>query len=185
MVARLSFFLDADDELALFRELATLGLHLYPRICDRAFRPLPVAPAAVTELDALGDGEDFYLAVPECGEIPVRDIKRGPNKGGVEIDEVNGAVIFYRRSRFDEDGLLRSGEIWAELEVGGDLRRVGGKPVFFKKRLDEVLAKIKRRAVQSDPPAHWIGVSAAQRVKRGNLVLRESGRKGALVHVRG
>lgn len=181
MVAQLAFFLDADDERTLLRDLAPLGFELYPRVAEPGFCAPPVDETLAGSLDTLGDGEEFYFAIPELGDVPAHEIKRGPNRGRMILDEIAGNVVFYGRSRLDDEGQLRSGKMWAEIEVGGDLRRVGGKSSLFRHRVDALLAAFKKRARRSDPPGFWVGPHAARLAKAGKLVLREAGRKGGLV----
>jgi hypothetical protein len=173
------FFMTAEDERAFLRELAPFGLELYPDPVAPDYRPPKVDEnlAGTLELDS------YYLAAPEIGPVQVDKVKRGPHKGMWTILEVTSPVIHWERSLPDEDGALRSGRLWAELQVSGDTQRRVQKAAQFEtlfRRLEEV---VKRRARRSDPVGFHIQPGAAAAFHAGTP-LREAGRKGVPVRPR-
>src|SRR5690606_38364193 len=104
---------------AFFRDLAPLGLELYPEVVPPDWRAPRVDEAVLENLT----DPAWYLGVPSVGPITVDRVKRGPNKGKWMILEVVSPVIHYERSLLDEAGALRSGRLWAELDVSGDPHR--------------------------------------------------------------
>jgi len=171
------FFMGPEDERAFFRELAPLGLELYPEVVPPDWKAPPVDEAAV---ELLGDPA-YYLGAPQVGPITVDKVKRGPNKGKWMIFEVVSPVIHYRRSLLDpEDGTLRSGQLWAELEVSGDTQRRVQKSALFQKIFRQVSEIVSRRARKSQPVGYLI-LPDAVRLHQAGTELREEGRKGAVV----
>jgi len=176
MANLLRFILDADDELAFFRGIAGLKLEVYPvRIpADwKAFAADERAPPLLPE-------DAAYLAAPDCGPVQVDRVKRGPDKGAWRVDEVRSPVIYYERSRVDEEGALLSGKLWAELEITPQTGRRSAAPDQFRRTFLQVEAWFKRACRKSDPNGFWIGPSAARRSKEG-LRLKDSDPKGKQV----
>lgn len=168
------FFMGPEDERAFFREIATLGLELYPEVVDPDWQAPAVEEGLVERLDAPA----YYLAAPGCGPIQVDKIKRGPNKGKWMILEIVSPVIHYERSLVDpEDGSLRSGRIWAELQVSGNTERREQKPVAFERVFRQVSEALSRRARRSQPVGYLILPDAVRLFETGTE-LRETGRKG-------
>src|SRR5690349_13344885 len=122
MALQIRFFMAEEDERELFRRLERLELELWPELTDPSERPPVVSPSAELEDDA------YYLA---AGDVIGHQIKKGPDRGRFRIDAVASPVIYFSRSRVDEDGELRSGYFWAETEAHGDQARLGGKPGRF------------------------------------------------------
>ena len=171
------FFMGPEDERAFFRDLAPLGLELYPEIVPTGWKPPPVNEEAVPLLEAPA----WYLGAPQIAPITVDKVKRGPNKGKWIILEVISPVIHYERSLIDpEDGTLRSGELWAELEVSGDSQRRVQKDAAFEKLFARVSEVITRRARKSQPVGYYV-LPGAARLHQAGTELREAGRKGAVI----
>ena len=161
-----------EDEVDIFRRLEPRGLELWPEFAPRGF----TAPL-LTAAQAVGlEGEAFYFAL---GDVQANAVKRGPNKGSWKIDEILSPVIHFQRSFTDEDGQLRSGHFWAELESSGDLSRLGGKPAPFHRLVRELQELLKTRFRRSQPAGFFIGPAAA-RLHQAGTPLREAGRKGEL-----
>ena len=176
MALQIRFFMAEDDERELLRRLERLGLELWPELPDRTAPP-PVASPAV----ALED-EAYYLA---AGDIVGDPIKKGPHRGRYRIDEIASPVIYFFRSRVDEDGELRSGYFWAETEAHGDQARLGGKSARFHaavRDLREFIAQRFRRSAPIKGSTYFVGPAAARLAKSG-LALREEGRKGELIRI--
>jgi hypothetical protein len=177
MASVIRFFMGPEDERALFRDLAPLGLELYPEIVpadwqapqvDESVLPLLVEPA-------------YYLGAPHIGPITVDKVKRGPNKGKWMIFEIISPVIHYRRSLVDpEDGTLRSGQIWAELQVSGDSQRRVQKAEAFERLYKQVSDIVARRARKSQPTGYLV-LPDAVRLHKAGTELREEGRKGEVI----
>jgi hypothetical protein len=165
-----------DDERALFRVLARHELTLYPEVVPPGWEP----PRAVEDAVPALDRDAYYLAAERLGPVIVHPVKRGPNKGMLEIEEVPSPVLHYERSLLNEDGELVGGRLWAELDVtelpaSADLRyKPGGLRAIFRE-VEEYLRKSFRR---SDPKGWWVGPAAARAWKSDGLVLREPGHKG-------
>jgi hypothetical protein len=133
-----------------------------------------VAEPAVEGLVA----ESYYLGVPEAGDVQVDKIKRGPDKGQWMVLEVVSPVIFYERSLLDPEGrTLRSGRLWAELQVSGDVQRRVQKAPVFERTFRKVVEVLTRRARRSQPPGFQM-LPAACKLHDQGYELREAGRKG-------
>lgn len=175
MANTLFFFMTDEDEVAFFRALEPLAIEVYPEVCEKGYRPFQATAANVSLLT----DEAYYLALPQFGELVSREIRKGPHRGMLELDEIRSPVIHYERSRLDEDGELRSGKLWAELEVVGDRQKLMKKPDLLKGVFDRLRGYLKKLH-HSEPNGFFIGSVAARRAKEG-LVLREAGRKGETV----
>jgi hypothetical protein len=179
MGATLHYFTLPEDERALFRILAPHELTLYPEVVPPGYTPTRVDDTAVAglELDA------YYLAAERLAPVIVHPVKRGPNKGMLEIEEIPSPVLHYERSIRNEEGELVSGRIWGELEVTDDPNDRRGKPRALRLLYDDVLEKFKKGWRRSEPKGWWVGPAAAGAWKRGEIVLREAGHKGRIVGV--
>lgn len=160
------------DEAELFRRLEPKELDLWPEAIERGY----TAPKLRGELAAKLDQEGYYFAY---GEVEAYPLKRGKNRGLMKIDENLSSVIHFLRSVKDEDGDLRSGHFWVELEPAGDISRQGGKPAPFQKIVRDLSDFLKTRYRRSNPPGFYIGPGAA-RLSQAGTPLREAGRKGEL-----
>lgn len=176
MAHTLQFFMTPEDEVAFLRALEPIRFDVYPEVSERGYRPFAASAANASRLT----DEAYYLALPTAGELITREIRRGPHKGLYELDEVRSPVIHYERSRPDEDGELRSGKLWAELEVVGDRQKLMTKPDLMKAVFDQIRGHFKKHFHHSDPAGFFVGHGAARKFREG-LVLREAGRKGELV----
>ena len=173
------FFMAPEDEKAFLREVASFGFELYPELVPPDYQ----APKVDEKLAGTLEDESYYLAAVTIGPVTVDKVKRGPNKGKWTILEVVSPVIHWERSVIDEDGVLRSGRLWAELQVSGDVERRVQKSAQFEalfRRLEEV---VRRRARRSDPPGFLVQPGAAALFNRGTA-MREAGRKGGPVRPR-
>ena len=176
MALQVRFFMVEEDERELLRRLERLELELWPELTDPSERPPIVSASVALEDDA------YYLAK---GDVIGHQIKKGPDRGRFRIDEVDSPVIYFCRSRLDEDGELRSGYFWAETEAHGDQARLGGKPARFLSAVRELRELVSTRFRKSEPvrgTIYFVGPAAARLAKAG-LALREAGRKGEPVHV--
>lgn len=171
------FFMGPEDERALFRELASLDLELYPEVVPPDWKP----PHVEESLAATLDEPSYYLGAPSCGDITVDKVKRGPNKGKWMILEVISPVIHYQRSLPDpDDKVLYSGRVWAELHVSGDAQKRVQKPPQFEKLYRKVGEIIARRARKSQPVG-WLVLPDAVKLHEKGFELRDEGRKGAVI----
>ena len=179
MAATLHYFMLSDDERALFRHLARRELTLWPELIPPGHAPVRLDEHAVEKLE----GPSWYIAAERLGPVIVHPIKRGRDKGMLEIEEVPSPVFHYARSVRNDAGELVSGRLWAELEVTDDANDRRGKPLALRALFDEIGAFFKKSWRRSDPKGFWVGPHAAAALKRGELVLREEGHKGKLVGV--
>ena len=176
MALQIRFFMAEEDERELLRRLERLGLELWPEL------PVPSAKAPIASPSVVLEEDAYYLA---AGDVVGNPIKKGPHRGRYRIDEVASPVIYFSRSRLDEDGELRSGYFWAETEVHGDQARLGGKSARFHSAVRELRELVSLRYRKSAPiegTRYFVGPAAA-RLARAGLALREAGRKGELVRV--
>ncbi len=180
MAATLRYFMLPEDERALFRHLERRELTIYPELIPPGQAPLRVSDAAVAGLDAAA----YYLAAERLGPVVVHPIKRGPDRGMLEIEEVPSPVFHYERSLRNEAGELVAGRLWAELDVTDDPESGGrGKPLALRRIFEDVHDLFRKSWRRSDPKGFWVGPHAAAAWKRGELKLREAGHRGGLVGV--
>jgi hypothetical protein len=177
--ATLHYFMLPGDEVALFRHLARRELTIYPELIPPGYAPLRLDEHAPARLDASA----YYLAAERLGAVVVHPVKRGRERGLLEIDEVPSPVFHYERSLRNEAGELVAGRLWAELDVTGDPSDRRGKPLALRALFDEIHQLFRKSWRRSDPKGFWVGPHAAAAHKRGGLVLREAGHKGRLVGV--
>src|SRR5574341_220926 len=153
MAATLSYFMLPEDELALFRFLAPHGVTVYPELVPPGYRPPAADEAVVPALDASA----YYLALERVGPVVVHPVKRGRDKGMLEIEEIPSPVYHYERSLKNEEGELVSGRLWAELDITDDATGRKGKPVTVRKVLEEVHQFFRKSWRRSDPKGVWVG----------------------------
>jgi hypothetical protein len=173
LALQIRFFMAPDDERELLRRLERLQLELWPVLSQPGHRA-PLIDGAIELVET-----SYYFA---AGDVIGYPIKRGPDRGKWKIDEVASPVIFFSRSRQDEQGVLRSGYFWAETEAAGDNSRLGGKPARFLRAVRKLQEILKSRFRKSSPvkgAIYFIGPAAA----RLQTPLREEGRKGERVQV--
>jgi hypothetical protein len=168
-----------EDEVSLFRHLARRELTVYPELIPPDFAPVKVderAPAVLAD-------PAYYLAAERLGPVIVHPVKRGPDKGMLEIEEIPSPVLHYERSVRNEAGELVAGRLWAELDVTDDANDRRGKPLALRAVFDEIHQLFRKSWRRSDPKGFWVGPRAAAEWKRGTLVLREAGHKGREIGV--
>lgn len=177
MASVVRFFMGPEDEKNFLRDIAPLGLVLYPEVVPPDWEAPRVDDALWGQLE----DESYYLGAPEVGPITIDKVKRGPNKGKLMILEVISPVIHYSRSVYEEDTrTLRSGRLWAELQVSGDVHKRVQKAPSFERTFQALEAAIARRGRKSQPVGHFV-LPDAVRMFQAGTELREQGRKGELV----
>jgi len=179
MAATLGLFLLPDDERALFRQLARHRMTLYPELVPPGYRAPAVGPELVEGLDR----EAYYLALEHLGPVIVHPVKRGPDKGLLEIEEVPSPVMHLERSVRNEAGELLAGRLWVELNLTDEATSQPGKPWALRGVFLELQAWCRKALRRSEPKGFWVGTRAAEAWKRRELLLREAGHKGRLVGV--
>jgi hypothetical protein len=179
MAATLHYFMLPADEVSLFRHLARRELTLYPELIPPGYAPLRVDEHASPRLDLPA----YYLAAERLGPVIVHPVKRGPDKGMLEIEEIPSPVLHYERSVPNEEGELVAGRLWAELEVTDDANDRRGKPLALRELFEEIHHLFRKNWRRSDPKGFWVGPHAGAAWKRGELVLREAGHKGRRIGV--
>lgn len=179
MAATLHYFMLPEDERALFRHLARRDLTLYPELIPPGHVPVRLDEHAVEKLD----GASWYIAAERLGPVVVHPIKRGPDKGMLEIEEVPSPVFHYERSVRNDAGELLGGRLWAELDITDDVEDKRGKPLALKSLFQEIHDLFRKNWRRSDPKGFWVGPHAGAAWKRGDLVLREAGHKGKEIGV--
>src|SRR6478735_3590559 len=162
------FFLAPEDELQLFRQLEHLKLEVYPRRIPPDWKMFLAHPDRMADLPE----EDMYLAAAEIGPVLVDAIKRGPDKGFWRVDEVRSPVIYYDRSRKNEEGDLVAGRMWAELDVTQQTGRKDPAPERFRRMFLDLEEWFKKHSRRSDPQGFFVGPHAARAYKEG-LKLRD------------
>src|SRR5256885_454542 len=105
-----------EDEVAFLRQLEPHKLTLWPEEIPEGWVAPPVDAALAPRLDAPA----YYFAAERFGEVMVRPVRRGKNKGLFEIEEVRSPVFHYERSLRNEKGELVAGRVWAELDITDD-----------------------------------------------------------------
>jgi len=173
------FFMLPEDERAFLRALAPHGLTLFPEV----FPPGTVGrPVDESVLDGL-DLEACYLAVERLGPVVVHPLRRGKDRGMLEIEEIPSPVLHFERSRLDGEGELVGGKLWAELDVTDDPGSRLGKPRALRLVFEVVQRFFRKSWRRSEPKGWWIGPGAAGAVREGRLRLREPGHKGREIRV--
>ena len=171
----LHFFMAPEDEVAFLRAIEPLRFEVYPEVSERGYQPFLAAAGCVDELTEPA----YYLALPQAGELVAREVRKGPHRGMLELDEVRSPVVHLERSRMEE-GELRSGRLWAELDALGDRQHLMVKPDLLRGVFERLRAHFKKHFHRSKPAGFFVGPFAARRAHEG-LLLREAGRKGERV----
>ncbi len=179
MASTLRYFMLPEDERGLFRVLERQGVTLFPELVPPGYQGVPADPATLSRLE----GEAWYLAVERMGPVIVHPIKRGPDRGMLEIEEIPSPVLHYERSLRNEAGELVGGRIWAELDVTDDPRARGGKHPGLHAIFEELHGWLRKTVRRSDPKGWWVGPAAARAWRSEGLVLREPGHRGGTVGV--
>ena len=174
MASTLDYFMLPEDELSLFRALARHEITVYPELVPPGYQP----PRLDDQLAGKLDLPAYYLAFERLGPVFSHPLKRGPDKGMLEIEEVPSPVFHYERSVTNEAGELVGGRLWAELEVTDAPYDRRGKPRALVKVFEEIHQLFRKNWRRSDPKGYWVGPKAGDAWKRAGLVLREPGHKG-------
>jgi hypothetical protein len=170
------FVFAPEDEKQFCAFLAPYALAVYPDRVPGGWKPFVLDASSAARLD----GEGYYLAAEQFAPVQMRFVKRGKEKGTQEIDETNSPVLHYLRSHVDEAGQLRSGRLWCELNLTGDMQKNPAFPDAFRRMLVQLREFLQTRCHRSTPAGWLIGPQAARLAKAGTL-LREEGRKGGLL----
>ena len=179
MANQLRFFMTPDDERAFLRYLERHVFKIYPRRVPVDWKEFRASGAVYDQLPQ----EDVYLAATDIGPVTVDKVKRGPDKGSWRVLEVGSPVIFWERSRLNEDHELNSGQFWAELDVTQQTGRRSPAPERFRVLWGELENWIKKTFRRGDPKEFWIGAHAARTKKESGLVLRDNQHHGGTVDV--
>jgi hypothetical protein len=179
MANQLLTFLVKEDELALLRFIEKDAYDVYPRRVPADWKPFK---ATLANWNRLPD-EDVYLHATDLGPAEVDSIKRGKDKGFWRINEVTSPVIFFERSKLNEDGELVSGQLWAELDVTQQTGRRNAAPERFRARYLELERHVRATYRKSHPKGFLVGPHCARTVKETALKLREAGHWGRAVEV--
>ena len=178
MANRLRVFMLPEDERAFLLGIERLELEVYPRRIPPDWQPFKASGARLADLPE----EELYLAATSVGPVTVDKFKRGKDKGFWRVDEVRSPVIFFERSRLNEEGELLSGLLWAELDVTPQTGRRDPAPDRFRRLWMEMEEWLKKTFRKSDPPQFLVGPHAARQHKQG-LVLRDNEHRGGTVDV--
>lgn len=170
------FFMTPEDEVAFLRFLGRFNLELYPVRIPKDWKPPRVNEAAFDRLPE----EAAYLHALDAGDVLVDKVKRGKEKGAWRVDEVRSPVIYFERSRTNEEGELLSGKLWAELDVTPQTGRRSQAPDLLRKLFRDIEEYLKKNYRRTEPVGFLVGAHAARRFKEG-LVLRDSEHRGGTV----
>jgi hypothetical protein len=181
MATQLQLFMERDDELAFLQYLERYVFEVYPRRVPAGWQTFRATEACFDQLPE----EDVYLVASDIGPALVDKFKRGKDKGLWRIDEVRSPVVFWERSRKNEDGELVSGQLWAELEITQQTGRRDAAPERFRQRFAEMDNWIKKNFRKSHPKGFWVGPKTAKVVKQTGLKLRENKHFGREILVHG
>lgn len=164
--------MDVEDERAFVRFLERYVFEVYPRRIPPDWKTFR---ATVDNLPRFPE-EDVYLVASDIGPALVDKIKRGRDKGHWRVDEVRSPVLFWERNVRDADDetVMLSGELWAELDVTSQTGRRDAAPDAFRQRVVEIGEWVRRMFRRSDPKGYLIGPSCARQVKAGAVKLREN-----------
>ncbi len=171
----LRLFLAPEDERSLFRSLARHRLEVYPVRVPPGWKPFIAEESTVPRLP-----EDALYLAAAFSHLQVDKVKRGPDKGHWRVDEVRSPVIFYERSRLNEEAELLAGRLWAELDVTPQTGRRDAAPDRFRRLFLELEEWLKKNFRRSEPVGHLIGPAAARDAKAGRT-LREATHRGGTV----
>lgn len=170
------FVFAPEDEKQFCTFLGQFDLQVYPDRIPPDWVSFKLDGSTASRLEE----PSYYLAAEHLAELKVRNVKKGKDKGAFEIDETGSPVMHYQRSYMDENGELRSGRLWCELNLTGDMQRNPAFPETFRRMLQAIREQLTVRGHRSDPAGWVIGAQAARLAKSGQ-VLREEGRKGIVL----
>jgi hypothetical protein len=175
---QLLLFMNADDERALLRHLERFVLEVYPRRVPPDWQTFRARGEHHERLPE----EELYLVASDIGPATVDKVKRGPDKGHWRIDEVRSPVIFWKRSRLNEERELLSGQLWAELDITQQTGRKSAAPDRFRALFVELEEWIRKTFRRGNPKPFLVGPSTARAAKDG-LKLRVDEHRGSEVTV--
>ena len=170
--------MNEDDERAMLHWLERFVLEVYPRRVPPDWTPFRARAADHAKLPE----EDLYLVASELGPAIVDKVKRGPDKGSWRIDEVRSPVIFWKRSRLNDEGELTSAQLWGELDITAQTGRKNAAPDRFRLLFVELEQWLMKTFRRGNPKPWLVGPSTARAVKEG-LVLRIDEHRGGTVTV--
>jgi hypothetical protein len=176
MAINIRFFMIDEDERAFLRFLRRFQFEVYPVRVPSDWKTFHASDETQDRLPK----DAFYLADPDAGPVKVDKIKRGPDRGGWRVDEVSSPVVYFERSRRNENGELLSGELWTQLDWTPQTGRRFAAPDRFRTRFLEIERELRTRFHKSEPKGFLVGPYAARAAKEG-LMLRDSERGGGTV----
>lgn len=176
MPTTIPFVFGPEDEQRFCDFLSKYELVVYPERVPPGWVPFKIDGESWARLDE----PSYYLAADRLGPVQLRSVKRGKDKGFDEVNEVDSPVLHYQRSYTDELGQLRSGRIWCELNLTGDMQRNPAFPDSFRRILVQIREHMYTQYHRSNPRGWVVGQHAAKLSKAG-VPLREEGRKGILL----
>jgi hypothetical protein len=179
MANQLRFFMTREDEIAFLRHLERYVLVVYPRRVPVDWKEFRASAAVYDRLPE----EDVYLAATDIGPVTVDKMKRGPDKGSWRVQEVGSPVIFWERSRLNEDNELLSGQLWSELDITQQTGRRNPAPDKLRVLWGEIEHWLKKAFRHGDPKEFLVGQHAARAKKESGLVLRDNEHRGGTVEV--
>jgi hypothetical protein len=162
-------FMLPEDERQFVRQLERFEFEVYPRRVPPDWTAFRIN---LSRFDDLPEDE-LYLVASDIGPAIVDRLKRGKDKGYWRIDEVQSPVIFWQRSRMNDDGELVSGQLWCELDVTPQTGRRQAAPDRLRNRFLEIDQWLKKNSHKSSPKGFVVGRHVARQVKQANLALRE------------
>jgi hypothetical protein len=178
MANQLLLFMNDDDERALLHFFERFVLEVYPRRVPPDWEPFRAKAAAHEKLPP----EELYLVASDIAPAVVDKVKRGPDKGHWRIDEVRSPVIFWQRSRLNDDAELLHAQLWAELDITEQTGRKNAAPDRFRSQFRELEEWVSKTFRRGRPKPYLIGPSTARAAKEG-LKLRVDEHRGGEVTV--
>jgi len=179
MATTFELILAPEDERALFTFLAPMELDVWPETIPRDWKTFPANADAVSRFDALPD-TGMYLAAPRFAPLVTRTVKRGKDKGTIELDETQSPVIHFERTLPDEDGVWIAGHLWTQVDLSGDARFHPAFPDAFRKLIVALREYVAKNSHRSKPGGYFVGMHAARAHKAGRR-FREPGHRGRAI----
>ena len=170
MASQLYLFMNPDDEVAFVRRLEKYFFEVYPRRIPPEWETFRANLKTFPQFPE----EELYLVASDIGPAIVDKYKRGKDKGFWRVDEVNSPVIFWERSKRDEEGRLMSGQMWAELDITPQTGRKNAQSDDFRLRYLEIESWVKKDFRKADKRGYFIGPHAAREIKQKGLKLVEN-----------
>ncbi len=172
-------FMLREDELQFSAQLERHHFEVYPRRVPPDWVPFKFSKDRFEDLPE----EEMYLVASDIGPAIVDKLKRGKDKGHWRVDEVQSPVIFWQRSRMNDEGELVNGQLWSELDVTPQTGRRTAAPEKLRARFLEIDGWLKKSFHKSSPKGFVVGPHAARQVKQAQLKLREDKHFGREVAV--